>query len=175
MLTLTQFINKWTGKFLDFDGVYGGQCVDVILGYCHDVLNFALLPGNAIDEFGENPNHWTWVINDPSRPDQLPPHGAVIIWHEDHQVGTGVLGHTAICINAYQDHFISFDQNWPIGSPCHQVRHTYQGVKGWGIPKPLVPAPAPVPVPVPIPVPIPVTPPPGGWAALIAWLQEISQ
>jgi hypothetical protein len=34
-----EFINKYFGKKVDFDGVYGAQCVDLFRQYCKDVLN----------------------------------------------------------------------------------------------------------------------------------------
>lgn len=36
-MTLAEFINKNNGKKVDFDGVYGAQCVDLFRQYCKDV------------------------------------------------------------------------------------------------------------------------------------------
>lgn len=38
-MKLNEFINKYIGTKVDFDGVYGAQCVDLFRQYCKDVLN----------------------------------------------------------------------------------------------------------------------------------------
>ena len=38
-MTLEQFVEKYNGKKIDYDGRYGAQCVDVFRQYCKDVLN----------------------------------------------------------------------------------------------------------------------------------------
>ena len=37
-MTLEEFIDKYDGKKVDFDGVYGAQCVDLFRQYTKDVL-----------------------------------------------------------------------------------------------------------------------------------------
>lgn len=37
-MTLTEFVDKYNGKKIDFDSRYGAQCVDVFRQYCKDVL-----------------------------------------------------------------------------------------------------------------------------------------
>lgn len=39
-MTLDKFLNKYFGKKIDFDGMYGAQCVDLFRRYCNDVFNF---------------------------------------------------------------------------------------------------------------------------------------
>lgn len=49
-MTYSQFKQKWLGKRVDYDKVYGFQCVDLIKQYLHE--RFGLRPGawgNAID------------------------------------------------------------------------------------------------------------------------------
>ena len=38
-MTLDEFIEKYNGKKIDYDGAYGAQCVDVFRQYCKDVLS----------------------------------------------------------------------------------------------------------------------------------------
>lgn len=38
-MELVEFINKYLGKEVDYDGAYGVQCVDLFRQYCKDVLN----------------------------------------------------------------------------------------------------------------------------------------
>lgn len=166
-ITLDAFVKKWTGHKVDFDGFYGAQCVDLVLQYLKEVLNFAPFRDNAIDEFGENPNHWTWTRNNPKDLKQLPTRGDVMIWGADRAIGTSALGHTAIVLAVFPTYFISFDQNWPIGAAPHQVRHSYEGIVGWGhpilpvvlVPKAPVNPPLVSPAPVTVPIPVQEVPP----------------
>lgn len=38
-MTLDEFVEKYSGKKIDYDGAYGAQCVDVFRQYCKDVLH----------------------------------------------------------------------------------------------------------------------------------------
>lgn len=38
-MKLEQFLTKYCGKKVDFDGAYGAQCVDLFRQYCRDVLD----------------------------------------------------------------------------------------------------------------------------------------
>lgn len=38
-MTLDEFVKKYNGKKVDFDGRFGCQCVDLFRQYCKDVLN----------------------------------------------------------------------------------------------------------------------------------------
>jgi hypothetical protein len=51
----------------------------------------------------------------------------LIIWG----YGIGPYGHIAIFVNGDVNSFTSFDQNYPIGSPCKLVNHNYNNVIGW--------------------------------------------
>ena len=37
-MKIDEFITKYMGKKVDFDGAYGAQCVDLFRQYCQDVL-----------------------------------------------------------------------------------------------------------------------------------------
>lgn len=37
-MDLIEFVNKYHGKKVDFDGAFGAQCVDLFRQYCKDVL-----------------------------------------------------------------------------------------------------------------------------------------
>lgn len=160
LITLSAFLARNNGKYLDFDHAYGAQCVDLVQCYLRDVLGDPPLGGNAINEFGEDSPHWVWVRNNPNNPKQLPPRGAVMIWGPDARIGTGVYGHTAVVIASDTNGFNSFDQNWPLNAPCHNVRHSYLGIIGWGIPRTLIKPPLPPSVKPPVvPPPVIIDPP----------------
>ena len=38
-MNIDQFMTRYCGKKIDFDGVFGAQCVDVFRQYCRDVLD----------------------------------------------------------------------------------------------------------------------------------------
>ncbi len=38
-MTLNEFVNKYNGKLIDYDGQNGGQCVDVFRQLCQEVFN----------------------------------------------------------------------------------------------------------------------------------------
>ncbi len=37
-MTLNEFVIKWSGKMCEWDGKFGGQCVDLFRQYVHEVL-----------------------------------------------------------------------------------------------------------------------------------------
>ena|SRR3990167_7908899 len=130
-MTLQEFIDKWNGKGLDYDGAYGFQCMDVYRQYVKDVLGAKQSPPvtGAV-------NVWDTYLSGvftrtENTPTNSPKSGDVVIW------GTrlGQYGHIAVCTEADANNFTSFDQNYPIGSVCHLQKHTYVGVLGWLRPK----------------------------------------
>jgi CHAP domain len=143
-VTLADFIAAHNGKYLDYDGHYGAQCVDLIDFYCRDVLGIPIVWANAIDWYGKDAAFEQWIPNRWGDMSSYPLPGDIVVWHADHIVGTGVNGHIAICVSANGMAFTSFDQNWPPGSPCHLQGHNYQGVTGWGR-RAKPPSPMPVP------------------------------
>ena len=44
-MTLKQFIDKWLGNKADYDGYFGGQCVDLYRFYVKEVLALKQSPG----------------------------------------------------------------------------------------------------------------------------------
>ena len=124
-MTLNDFIAKWSGKPIDFDGWYGAQCVDLMNQYCVDVLGISnpmqALPGATAYEIYQNANdsRFTKITNTPSG---IPQSGDIIFWSTNH---------VAVFIQGDTSTFTSFDQNFPTGSNCHVQLHNYTGVAGW--------------------------------------------
>jgi len=161
-MTLNEFVQANDGKFLDFDGVYGNQCVDLVK-YWEQNIGAPITHGNAID-YKENwqLGGYVWVDNTPTG---VPRAGDIVVWSIKPN------GHVAIFLSGDTNSFDSFDQNWPVGSPCHFQHHSYTNVSGWLHPMVLdpsldlapaepTPTPVPEPTPPPLPQPEPVTPPP---------------
>jgi hypothetical protein len=133
---------KWNGKVNDFDGVYGGQCVDIIKQYFKDVLGILPIKGNALDYWERDIPGFTRIKKSAFA---YPKPGDIIVWD------IGLYGHIGICNWSRTFDLSVFEQNYPVGSPCHFGWHTYRGVVGWLRPTMLPPeAPRPGIHPVPV-------------------------
>ena len=132
-MTLDQFITKWLGKKADFDGAYGGQCVDLARFYWKEVTCTPQPKGvNGAADF------WTNYPTDPAlnqnfdridnTPTGVPKNGDVMIWNK--KAGGG-FGHISMFISGDTNGFLSFDQNWPTLSVCTKTQHNYTNVLGW--------------------------------------------
>ncbi len=114
---------RWTwaqrGKWLDEDGWYGAQCVDLILEYCH-FLGVNPPRGNA-KEWAHLalPAGWTRVQNTPN---YIPKPGEIVVWTG------GRFGHIGIILSANVRSFTSMEQNvvgnLTTGSPAEVRTHT---------------------------------------------------
>lgn len=120
------FLQQYNGKYVDWDGVYGAQCFDLVnkwstyLGY---------RPFTGLYAYGiidQTQGNYTKILNSPTA---VPQAGDIIVWNSRYGGG---YGHTAIASGIGDTNsFESFDQNYPTGSPAHLVRHSYDGVIGW--------------------------------------------
>lgn len=113
---------RWNGKPCDFDGVFGFQCVDIIKQYFKDVLGLPVFSGNAIDYWVDIPGFTrikkTWF----NRPEP----GDLVIFN------IKPYGHIAIVNWARMFDLGVFEQNSPIGSPCHYTDYpNYKDIIGW--------------------------------------------
>lgn len=138
-MTLDQFVAKWLGKTADYDGYYGGQCVDLFRYYVAEVLH-NLQPDKVVGakEFWTNfdrdralYNNFTKITNTLTA---VPQKGDVVIW--DAWTGNP-FGHVAIFLEGNVMSFISLDQNYPTLSLVTKTRHNYLSPKvlGWLRPK----------------------------------------
>jgi len=124
---LDDFIKKWDGKGIDFDGAFSTQCVDLYRQYVKEVLGYPQSPpvAGAKDIWDAYlPEYFKRIENTPNG---VPDKGDIVIF------GTtlGKFGHVSIFVEGNATKFISFDQNYPSGSLCHLQGHTYSGVIGW--------------------------------------------
>jgi len=95
-MTLQEFINKFNGVSLDFDGVCDAQCVDVAKAYNELVLGFPRIIGNAIDWINRGGTHYDRIMNSPD-PNLFPKPGDIVVWGV---MPNNNLGHVAVCISA---------------------------------------------------------------------------
>lgn len=134
-MTIQQFLDKYLGQFIDFDGYYGAQCVDLIQQYNKEVFGGGFIPGQGAADIWETyPTEiYNRVLN---TIDALPQLGDIMIWKKTTSLP---FGHIAIVKNASQTKFTSLDQNWPTGGKCQYIEHNYENpqVIGWLHPKTL--------------------------------------
>lgn len=130
---VTNWINTANGKWHDFDGAYGAQCVDLAQFYSQ-WLGGHRFWGNAINIYDQPGSFYQQIANSPD-PNNVPKLGDIVIWN------IGSYGHVAICISADANGLTTLDQNWytanDSGSSAVVVRHdwTSRQVKGWLRPK----------------------------------------
>ena len=132
MITFAQFIDKWLGKKIDFDGYYGGQCVDLYRQYVKEVLGFPQSPGvgGAAEIWhSADPKYYDFIENTALA---VPEYGDIVVWSR--KVGGG-FGHVAIFIEGDIMNFTSLDQNWPRLDKVTKTKHNYLNIIGWLRPK----------------------------------------
>ena len=131
-MNLDDFIEKYDGEYLDWDGYPPDdpyQCFDLFRFYVHEVWNLPQFPPtgdqgakviyDAVD------NQYIKVDNTPQG---VPQKGDVVIY--DGRAGGG-FGHVSIFISGDTNNFLCFEQNRPTGSPCHVGESSYAAVRGW--------------------------------------------
>lgn len=129
-MNYNEFINEYIGKSIDYDGVAGVQCVDLIKLYLDKVYNIkAGSWGNAKDyfiNFDKLPlrNSFEKIVNTANF---VPNQGDICVW------GTGLgnkYGHVAIATGEGNTrYFCSYDLNWN-SENVKQVCHNYKGFLG---------------------------------------------
>ena len=124
-MTFSDFLSKWNGRYCEIAGSLDAkfQCVDLANLYIRDVLELSIIEWtNAVDfPIEADLTKYNYILNTPTN---IPREGDLIIWKPSP-------GHIAIFIEGNVDTFKSFDQNFPIGSPCHVQNHTYVNIIGW--------------------------------------------
>lgn len=134
-MTFDDFISKWNGKPVDFDGVYPNQCMDLMHQYVYDVLGITdrkILAHPAayqvFTQFTES-QYFDKVDNTPSG---IPQKGDIVLFNK---TSSNPYGHVCIFVSGDANRFKSFDANYPTGSLPHIQDHTYGYCLGWLHPK----------------------------------------
>lgn len=130
-MSLTEFIQQHNGQFVNYDTVYGPQCMDLYRQYVKDVLGFPQSPGVSIAAqvwYQAHP-HFDKIACVLGR---YPVEGDIVIW----QWRYGGTGHVAIVIKANAVGLTCFSQNDPLRSPSIIKEYSsYKYVLGWLHPK----------------------------------------
>lgn len=127
-MTLDEFVSKYNGKFVEYHSFSAGatnQCVDLANQYIVEVLGFSAIIGTNAQDFPKKAgSNFTYILNTPTG---QPEPGDLIIFKSADGVG-----HISIHVkNISLSLFTSFDQNFPLKSPCKEVNHNYTNVLGW--------------------------------------------
>lgn len=133
-MLVKQFLEKYNGKKADFDGAYGGQCVDLFRFFNKEVLDIpqprsVVGAGDFWGNYDTDPNLRENFIKIVNTADFVPIEGDVVVWNK--RAGGGY-GHIAIVVGSdhTKDYFHSFDQNWSKVSLSEVVKHDYKNVYG---------------------------------------------
>ena len=146
--------NNQVGKWRDFDGAYGAQCVDFFNFYLKEVFGIA----KPIDAFpvsyaAQLPNYvgnvagWQAIAN---YYDFIPQPGDIAIWGTAYNGG---YGHVAVIIAADMNQMTTIGQNeyspWDGGdnASAAKITRNYNGF--WGVIRPVFGNPNPDPPPIP--------------------------
>ena len=127
-MSADEFFQKWNTRYADFDGQFGPQCKDLFNFYNRDVVKAPRTYGDAKDLWFRYPTKFYQRIANTIT--AVPRKGDVVIWLAWNK---NPYGHVGICQSANMFWFTSFDQNFPLGTPCHFQRHNYLSprVVGW--------------------------------------------
>lgn len=122
-------------KGIDYDGVYGRQCVDLVNHYADKVLGisgcfYGLSYAYEIyTKYGQlsklNKNFKRIDVNARG---EYPELGDVIVWSK---AKNGYAGHTAVCLNGDRTGFTVLEQNYDGKGGIRTYKYSYRLVKGW--------------------------------------------
>ena len=131
-MNFEQWAKSNLGKGIDWDGVYGVQCVDLVNHYIKNVLGInPVMIGNAIEFYNKRntssflKNNFDWISN---TPDFIPKKGDIGVF----KTKSG-FGHICVCTGeGTTSYFYSYDQNYPFSKhePMTKIRHTYPNFLG---------------------------------------------
>lgn len=114
-MNLENFIHRYNCKKVDFDGVYGAQCVDLFRQYCKDVLDISehtgscSTSGGAKDlylDYEKMPLEQKYFYKKSSKTILIP--GDILIWNS---TDSNKYGHVAIYLGQLNDELIIFEQD----------------------------------------------------------------
>lgn len=113
-MNLIEFVNKYHGKKVDFDGAFGAQCVDLFRQYCKDVLRAGHT--GAVDgakdlflKYADLPAECKY-FDRISIQNGSPEIGDVLVWDA---TPANKYGHVAICLgyDVTNDMIVVFEQD----------------------------------------------------------------
>jgi len=131
-MTLDEFVKKYNGKKIDYDGRYGAQCVDVFRQYCKDVLEIPH-PGGVVgaaelytkyDELPLEQKYFNRLVYAGGKAEA----GDVVIFAP---TKSNKYGHVAIVLDASSEEIAVFEQDGFKQDGAHVGSWSYARVLGF--------------------------------------------
>lgn len=127
-----QFMTRYCGKKVDFDGAYGAQCVDLFRQYCKDVLDIPHT--GSVDgakdlylKYADLPGEKKYFVR--CAKNAVPQYGMVAVWGP---TPTNSYGHVAIVIcKLGASTLIVFEQNGILQDGAKIVRRDTKNLLGY--------------------------------------------
>ena len=129
---LEQFITKYCGKQVDYDGVFGAQCVDLFRQYCRDVLDIphtGSVDGakELYEKYGDLPQEKKYFTR--LSKSAVPQYGTVAVWGA---TPTNKYGHVAIVITRLDaSSLLVFEQNGVLQDGAKVVKRDTKYLLGY--------------------------------------------
>lgn len=127
-------------KGVDYDKMYGKQCVDLVNDFANRVLGikdcfygltYAYEIYTKYSSLAKINSNFTRI--NVNAPGEYPKVGDVVVWGKDKN---GYAGHTAVCVeNGSTDGFTVFEQNYDGKGSIREYKYLYKYVSGWLRPK----------------------------------------
>lgn len=132
-MTFDAFIEKYLGEKIDYDGVSGVQCVDLVKLYLYKLFGVrAGAWGNAKDYWLDFSSHSIMTANFTkikNTAELVPQKGDIVVWSGDIS-SSNDYGHIAIASGEGDTNtFYSYDSNWN-KKEIQKVKHTYYALYG---------------------------------------------
>lgn len=133
-------LNEWVSTIkkyggIDYDGVYGRQCVDLVNHYASKVLGISGCfygLNYAYEIYTKYPSlpkiNKNFKRIDVNARGEYPQRGDVIVWSK---AKNGYAGHTAVCLSGDKNGFTVFEQNYNGRGGIREYRYSYRQVSGW--------------------------------------------
>lgn len=131
-MTMNQWVEENLGKGIDYDNVFGVQCVDLIKSFVKNVLG--VIPqsiGNAIEYYNKRntssylKKNFKWIDY---KKNFVPAKGDICVF-----TTKSGKGHVSIATGkGNAKYFYSYDQNYPRGQnePMTEIKHNYNSLLG---------------------------------------------
>jgi hypothetical protein len=134
-MNLEEFVEKYSGKKVDFDGVYGAQCVDLARQYFKDVWGFAKQPEPVIgaqdfcNDAEKRPIQRELCDCIPFlNANEKPPVGSVVVFSAS---TSNKYGHIGICLAADGEGIDLFEQDGFRQDGAKIAKWKYDRLLGW--------------------------------------------
>ena len=137
-MNVDSYFTKLNGKYVDYDGKWGFQCVDSMRHYIKERFGidaYKIIPPvnyakNAFYNYPSETEYFKKILNSPTN---VPTKGDIIFFKTSlwYPWLYGIAGHVEIVSQADVYNMVNFAQNWPTNSPCHFQKRKYKDTIGW--------------------------------------------